>query len=79
MQSSNIYSETSLVGERVLRFADLCSLLGTRKTATYNIIKYDGFPKSVQITPSVRGWLKSEVIAWLKTRRSDVANAGDRQ
>ncbi len=57
--------------DRILRPAELSKVLGLGKTKTYELINQRDFPRSVQITKSVRGWFLSEVIAWLQSRQKN--------
>lgn len=57
--------------DRILRPAELSKVLGLGKTKTYELMNRPDFPRPVRLTESVRGWFFSEVMAWLKDRRSN--------
>lgn len=55
---------------RVLPLREVESMVGLRKTAIYNAIKHDGFPRPIKLTPRKSGWFVAEVADWLQ-RRAD--------
>lgn len=61
----------NLEEDRGLRAAEAANAIGVRKTAFYEVAKREDFPRPIQVTGKVRVWLKSELIDWLKNRRSE--------
>lgn len=57
--------------DRGMRAGETAAVIGVGKTAFYEVTKRADFPRPIQVTGKIRVWLKSEVIAWLKSRRSN--------
>jgi len=57
--------------DHICRPAEAAHVIGVGKTAFYEVEKNDDFPRAIQVTGTVRGWLHSELITWLKSRRSN--------
>lgn len=58
-------------GERVLRIDELTSKVSLRRTSIYDLMALGRFPRPVRLTTQRRGWLLSEVEAWLEARKSE--------
>jgi len=54
---------------RLLRFADLKSLVGLSRTSIARLERAGEFPKRRRISTRAIAWLKSDVDAWLASRR----------
>ena len=61
--------------ERILRVKDVTSRVGLSRSSVYAKAKdeADDFPSAVRISERVCGWYESEVQAWIKGRRREVA------
>jgi predicted DNA-binding transcriptional regulator AlpA len=55
---------------RILKFRDLKDrqIVGSRMTL-HRWLKSGAFPAPIELGPNSRGWLESEVLAWLESRR----------
>lgn len=53
---------------RLLRFAQVMSITGLRKTKIYELQANGDFPFRVQITAHSVGWVEEEIQAWLAKR-----------
>ena len=63
-------------GEKVLRNSAVTAKLGVGRTTLWRLIRAGDFPAPRQVTPTVIGWLESEVDRWLADRPT--ATGGDR-
>ena len=61
----------SNAGERVLRLDETCQKVGLKRTSIYDLMSEGKFPRPVKLTTQRRGWLLSEVEAWLTARKSE--------
>ena len=52
----------------ILRLPAVEAQTGMKKTALYAMMRAGTFPKAVAIGPRARGWLASEVSAWIEAR-----------
>jgi prophage regulatory protein len=41
------------------------------RTTIWRLQRADKFPRSVQLSPGRRGWLESEITAWIQERVED--------
>lgn len=69
-------SSTPIDDDRLLRLTDIAELVGLGLTATKGVVRDRGFPDPVRLGPRVVRWWRSEVLAWLETRRSPRACPG---
>ena len=53
---------------KVLRLPAVIERVGLRRSAIYDMIQRDEFPKPLRLSPRARGWLVSEIDAWLASR-----------
>jgi predicted DNA-binding transcriptional regulator AlpA len=60
---------------RVVRMRDLPSIVGLSRAAIYKAIAGLDFPPGMRLTKNGRavGWLLSDVLAWVESRKSIVA------
>ena len=56
---------------KILRWAELQSVLGLSRMTIYRMEKAGEFPKRIQIGSSSVGWLEHEVKAWLDDRMAN--------
>jgi len=66
--------------ERVLRLPDVRAVTGLSSSTIYALMANNDFPPSISLGGKRRGWLTSEVQAWIAQRRrmrdeAEVANA----
>ncbi|RME85089.1 MAG: AlpA family phage regulatory protein [Caldilineae bacterium] len=55
---------------RILRPAEAAKALGVSRSTLYHWCKHDpDFPPRIQIGPRSTGWLESDLLAWLESRR----------
>jgi prophage regulatory protein len=53
----------------IIRWPEVSRITGFRsKSHVENMEKSDQFPRSIKIGPRAKGWLKSEVEAWILGR-----------
>jgi prophage regulatory protein len=60
--------EIEVLGERVLRRAEVESKVGLKHSAIYVAMERGEFPKSFPLGSKARGWLQSEIDAWIRER-----------
>lgn len=65
-------STTQAQIERLIRYRELESLIGLKKSAIYDMMKAGTFPEPVQISARAVAWKESEVIAWQNKLASGV-------
>lgn len=53
---------------RVLRLPGVEVLTGLKKTSIYNLMRDEDFPRPVSLSARAKGWVETEVIAWLENR-----------
>ncbi|WP_167631598.1 helix-turn-helix transcriptional regulator [Mariprofundus ferrooxydans] len=58
---------------RVVRFPELHLKVGLCRSQIWRLEKKGRFPKSVPLGENSKGWIESEVDAWLNERRDVVA------
>lgn len=51
--------------DRILRPRAAWELLGVGKTKFYDFAKHDDFPRPIVLGSRARGYLQSELLAWL--------------
>jgi len=61
---------SSIQKQRLIRSADLAEQLGVSRTTLWRMTKDGTFPAPVRLTAGIKGWLPSEVDAWLETREA---------
>jgi len=57
--------QSNLEHERILRPKAAAQLVGVAKTRFYELAKTDGFPRPVILGARARGYMASELLAWL--------------
>jgi prophage regulatory protein len=63
------------VTENILRLPQVKAHTGLGKTQIYGLIREKKFPAPVHLTKRARGWLLSEIEAWIATRK-EARNSG---
>ena len=56
--------------DRVVRFSEVMQITGRSKTMLYQDIKVGRFPSGFLIGKRARGFLLSDVMGWLESRRN---------
>ena len=59
---------TTAVPNRIMRLGETCRATGRCKSAIYDDMKADRFPKPVKLGPRAVGWLAHEVDEWIAAR-----------
>jgi len=52
---------------RILRRPEVEALTGLKKTTIYDAMQRGDFPRSIALGDRARGWLASEVTAWIES------------
>jgi prophage regulatory protein len=55
----------------ILRLPQVISEVGLSRSAIYQRISEDSFPKSINLGGRAVGWLASDIQAWIKSRLAD--------
>lgn len=55
--------------DRILRLPQVREMTGLGTTSIYGLIRTGNFPAQLKLTPRASGWLESQVLAWVKSRR----------
>jgi prophage regulatory protein len=53
---------------QILRLPQVISEVGLSRSAIYQRISEDNFPKSINLGGRAVGWLASDIQAWIKSR-----------
>lgn len=62
----------------VIRAEELAAMLGCPSArAARELAKQSGFPAVVELSPGRRGWVRSEVEAWVETRKRALPSSID--
>ncbi len=62
-------SEDPLPGDRLLRVPEVCKRTGLSRTTLWRLERAGEFPRRRQISTQTVGWLVSDVVEWIKSRR----------
>ena len=54
--------------EAIERIEQVEARTGLKKSAIYELISRGKFPAPIALTDQARGWLRSEVVAWIQSR-----------
>jgi prophage regulatory protein len=54
--------------DRLLKMSDVIARLGVSRSTIWRLTQSGGFPRPVPISPGRKGWLKSQVDAWIANR-----------
>lgn len=60
---------------RLLRIRQVEDLVALKKSAIYQLIAEDNFPRPVAVGPRIRAWRSEDVAAWIDQRPYTVGNA----
>lgn len=53
---------------RIIRIRDVIALTGLSRSAIYAAVKAGTFPRQVKLSARSSGWVRGEVVAWMKAR-----------
>jgi prophage regulatory protein len=53
---------------RLIRFAEVKHRVGLSRSTVWRLEKANQFPKSIRISSGRRGWLESDISAWIAAR-----------
>jgi predicted DNA-binding transcriptional regulator AlpA len=62
-------------GQELLIADEAAHLLGVARSTLFAMSKQDGFPPRILLTGNRGGWLRSDLIDWLKARRAAASKA----
>jgi prophage regulatory protein len=57
-----------LQDDRLLKVDDVIARLGVSRSTIWRLTQSGNFPRPVAISPGRKGWLKSQVDAWIANR-----------
>lgn len=58
---------------RVIRFPELYRKVGLCRSQVWRLEKEGDFPKSIQLGKNSKGWIESDIDAWLQERKAAAA------
>jgi prophage regulatory protein len=53
---------------RIIRIRDVIALTGLSRSAIYAAVKAGTFPRQVKLSSRSAGWVRGEVVGWMKER-----------
>jgi prophage regulatory protein len=53
---------------RIIRIRDVIALTGLSRSAIYAAVKAGTFPRQVKLSARSSGWVRGEVVEWMKGR-----------
>jgi prophage regulatory protein len=53
---------------RIIRIRDVIELTGLSRSAIYAAVKAGTFPRQLKLSARSSGWLRNEVVLWVKER-----------
>jgi prophage regulatory protein len=56
------------MSEKILRMPDTAAKVGLSKPSIYRLIQQNKFPRPIELGERARGWLESELDAWIAER-----------
>jgi prophage regulatory protein len=59
--------------DRVVRLPELKAIVGLGTSTVYELMAAGTFPKQVKLSARAVGWRRSELMAWLQSRRAEGA------
>ena len=65
--------------ERLIRYRELESIIGLKKSAIYDMMKAGTFPEPVQLSARAVAWKESDVVAWQSKLASGVRDTPTRK
>jgi prophage regulatory protein len=57
-----------LEGDRLLKVDEVMARLGVSRSTIWRLTQSGDFPRPVSISPGRKGWLQSQVDAWIASR-----------
>jgi len=57
---------------RVIRYPELFKKVGLCRSQIWRLEKQGDFPKSIPLGKNSKGWIESDINAWLNERRQEV-------
>lgn len=61
---------------QVLSISEVIALLSVSRSTLWRMIRVGGFPRPIILSPGRRGWLASDVEAWIEARRQEARGTG---
>ena len=55
--------------DRILRFQEVCKLVGLSKRTIYQMEQDDTFPKHVRLNKRAIGWKYNEIMRWIEDKK----------
>jgi len=55
---------------KLLRFTDVRERTGLSRSTVWRLERRGAFPKHVQLSANIVGWLEEDVIEWIRSRAS---------
>jgi predicted DNA-binding transcriptional regulator AlpA len=55
--------------DRILRFQEVCKLVGLSKRTIHNMEQENLFPMHVKLTTRAIGWRYNEIMKWIEERK----------
>ena len=59
------------MGVSILRIPDVKKITGLSRSAIYDLISQNRFPKQIKLTSRSSGWIESEITQWIDDRIAD--------
>lgn len=57
----------------ILRLPEVKNICGLGRSSIYSMMGKNSFPKSIRLGKRARGWVSSEIYAWLEDRMQERA------
>jgi prophage regulatory protein len=58
------------MSDKILRLPDTMSKIGLSKPSIYRLMKLGQFPQPIALGERARGWVESELDAWIDQKRN---------
>jgi prophage regulatory protein len=68
MSTTNFATERGEASQRILSIKDVEHLTSLKKSTIYALVQSGSFPAQIPITVRRKGWLITEVVAWIERR-----------
>lgn len=53
---------------KLLKIKQVCELVGVSRAHVYKLIKTEGFPRPLALSPRSRAWREDQILKWLEDR-----------